>query len=257
VIAIIGILVALLLPAVQAAREAARRSTCQNNLKQIGLALLNYHDAHSIFPSGHHQINVHDHCWMTAILPFIEEQDLFDNYDYAQKWNSARNRPVAERDLSTQLCPSSEHTNVGQGDYGGINGPANYSGEANIPNGWETGHGYEVGLFPATGDVAIVRGNRPISLRQVIDGTRHTFFVGEDAGRTDSARFWANGHQTFAQHGPINVSRSNEFFSDHPSGVHALMVDGHVFFLGENTPKIIVDYMGTRAHEEIVNYSEL
>ena len=77
------------------------------------------------------------------------------------------------------------------------------------------------------------------------------------SARTHSARFWANGHQTFAQHGPINVSRSNEFFSDHPSGVHALMVDGHVFFLGENTPKIIVDYMGTRAHEEIVNYAEL
>jgi prepilin-type N-terminal cleavage/methylation domain-containing protein/prepilin-type processing-associated H-X9-DG protein len=257
VIAIIGILVALLLPAIQAAREAARRTTCQNNLKQIGLALLNYHNAHGEFPSGHHQINVFDHCWMTAILPFVEQQILYDQYDYSQKWNSARNRSVAERDLSVQLCPSSEHKNIGQGDYGGINGPANYSGEANIPNGWENGHGYEVGMFPATGNAKIVSGNTPISIQQVIDGTSQTFIVGEDAGRTDTGRYWANGHQTFAQHGPINVNRSNEFFSDHPTGVHALMVDGHVIFLGENTPKIIIDYMSTRAHEEIVDYSEL
>ncbi|MBN1851457.1 MAG: DUF1559 domain-containing protein [Pirellulales bacterium] len=257
VIAIIGILIALLLPAVQAAREAARRNTCQNNLKQIGIALHNYHDAHQTFPSGHHQINIHDHCWMTAILPHIEEQVLFDGYDYSQKWNSAKNRLVAERDIAVQLCPSTEHQNVGQGDYGGINGCGSYSGEADIPDGWENGNGYEVGMFPATGDDPMVAGNHPIALKHVTDGTSHTLFVGEDAGRTDAARFWANGNQTFVQHGLINVSRSNELFSDHPSGVHVLMVDTRVFFMSESTPKLIIDYMSTRAHGELVDYAEL
>jgi prepilin-type N-terminal cleavage/methylation domain-containing protein/prepilin-type processing-associated H-X9-DG protein len=83
VIAIIGILVALLLPAVQAAREAARRSHCVNNLKQLGVAMQNYHDTYQQLPVGNYSC-----CWGTwqmAILPFIEEQQLADMY----LWNPA------------------------------------------------------------------------------------------------------------------------------------------------------------------------
>jgi len=85
VIAIIGILIALLLPAVQAAREAARRSQCSNNLKQIALALHNYHDSHKVFPpscikelpqdgSGSPQALL----WSGSILPFVEQKAIFD-----------------------------------------------------------------------------------------------------------------------------------------------------------------------------------
>ena len=83
VIAIIGILVALLLPAIQAAREAARRAQCVNNLKQIGIALQNYHDTHKELPAGNYSC-----CWGTwqmAILPFIEEQQLGDMYTWLPK----------------------------------------------------------------------------------------------------------------------------------------------------------------------------
>ena len=83
VIAIIGILVALLLPAIQAAREAARRSQCVNNLKQLGVAFQNYHDTYKQLPIGAYSC-----CWGTwqmAILPFLEEQELADLYQFLPK----------------------------------------------------------------------------------------------------------------------------------------------------------------------------
>jgi prepilin-type N-terminal cleavage/methylation domain-containing protein/prepilin-type processing-associated H-X9-DG protein len=88
VIAIIGILVALLLPAIQAAREAARRTACTNNLKQIALALLNYHDGHKQFPLGAYAAVQEDHPaeedglgWATQILPQLEEQAIYDQLE--------------------------------------------------------------------------------------------------------------------------------------------------------------------------------
>jgi prepilin-type N-terminal cleavage/methylation domain-containing protein/prepilin-type processing-associated H-X9-DG protein len=252
VIAIIGILVALLLPAVQTAREAARRAQCFNNLKQIGVALHLYHDRAKVFPAGHPDFNVYDHCWMTAILPHIEEQAAFDLYNYGQAWNSSVNRPAAERNLAMQHCPSTDHPVLGMGDYGGINGPANYTGPPALVNGWSKGQAYEVGIFPATGTNATVRNNSPIAIKDVTDGTTYTFMVGECSGRTDDAKYWANGNQTFAQHGLINVSRSNEFFSDHPTGVNVMYADGRVTFMPNETSKLVMDYMGTRAMQEMV-----
>src|SRR5687768_14877758 len=94
VIAIIGILIALLLPAVQAAREASRRSQCSNNLKQIGLGLHNFHDVRGYLPPGglngatvtpaHKQLNIPanlNHAWSVFILPYIEQDALWDQYD--------------------------------------------------------------------------------------------------------------------------------------------------------------------------------
>src|ERR687898_633618 len=87
VIAIIGILVALLLPAVQAAREAARRSQCVNNLKQIGIAIHNYHDAHKKLPPGSPLVGPNDDpqlpgmTWAGLILPYMEEGAIYDSFN--------------------------------------------------------------------------------------------------------------------------------------------------------------------------------
>ena len=109
VIAIIGILIGLLLPAVQQARSAARRLSCKNNLKQIGLALHNYLDAHSMFPisfgigpgdGGHWSIHA-------RILPFVEQANMFNLADLDTGYeDSAPNRLIASSRVSIYLCPS-------------------------------------------------------------------------------------------------------------------------------------------------------
>ena len=125
VIAIIGILVALLLPAVQAARESSRRIQCGNNLKQLGLALHNYHDSLGRFPLGASHPDAanwgsidpnHHGSLMVALLPFFEQQNVYDSCDF--KTNTAYNsvmlgsgKKVNEQWLSALICPSDEKKN--------------------------------------------------------------------------------------------------------------------------------------------------
>jgi len=113
VIAIIGVLVALLLPAVQAAREAARRSTCQNNLRQIGLALVNYHDVHGILPSGSPDCcSVPGSLWTTSTFPFIEQRAVYDQIDFTEPFNNLRaNGEAVQSVVPTFICPSGDRAN--------------------------------------------------------------------------------------------------------------------------------------------------
>lgn len=121
VIAIIGVLVALLLPAVQAAREAARRSQCSNNLKQIGLAVHNYHDIHKQFPPGGPGTGIHPNndgyrisAWV-RILPFLEQEPLYTQLNLTGGFRHVPNEllPDGERvrhkQISVMLCPSDDH----------------------------------------------------------------------------------------------------------------------------------------------------
>ncbi|MDO5554896.1 MAG: DUF1559 domain-containing protein [Planctomycetia bacterium] len=121
VIAIIGILIALLLPAVQAAREAARRMDCTNRIKQVALACHNYHDVHNAFPSSHHMDSLvlnsttdgfvmRSFSWMCGILPFMEQSSLFDNIDFTKKpsdyADGCKNAEVFGTGIATLICPS-------------------------------------------------------------------------------------------------------------------------------------------------------
>jgi prepilin-type N-terminal cleavage/methylation domain-containing protein len=166
VIAIIGILIALLLPAVQAAREAARRSHCLNNIKQIGLGLHNYHDTHQCFPpaaiymgTAYPASDFRDLNWMaswvTILTPFIEQQPLYDTYDFTlpadHPWNSDPAHPttggVVNREIVTLKCPSDlpKQPAVGPNDLLGVYAKGNiaincggrYANENGVNNGWD------------------------------------------------------------------------------------------------------------------------
>jgi prepilin-type processing-associated H-X9-DG protein len=110
VIAIIGVLMALLLPAVQAAREASRRSRCANNLKQIGLAFHNFADANGAFPPAR-STKTPKGGWVVSLLPYIESEPLRKSYHYDQDYNSAANRQAILTQLEFMQCPSSPERN--------------------------------------------------------------------------------------------------------------------------------------------------
>lgn len=106
VIAIIGILVALLLPAVQAAREAARRMQCSNNLKQISLALHNYESSMRELPFGSGYGFTHTGTWMAFILPQLEQQNLFNQFDFKKPMFDTVNKPAITTSIPSLICPS-------------------------------------------------------------------------------------------------------------------------------------------------------
>jgi prepilin-type N-terminal cleavage/methylation domain-containing protein len=173
VIAIIAILVAMLLPAIQSAREAARLTQCKNNLRQLGLALQSHDSAHGCFPSG--VVATDDnfqkgmHSGFVFVLPFLEENVLFESYDQSQPWTSESNLAVGATRLAVLACPSNS-SEVPQGgrisaaatDYAFSKGPLAYLC-------MESAGG---GMFDVNSRVRDVH---------IKDGTSKTFALGEAA----------------------------------------------------------------------------
>ncbi|WP_339745252.1 DUF1559 domain-containing protein [uncultured Rubinisphaera sp.] len=215
VIAIIAIMVALLLPAVQQAREAARRSSCKNNLKQIALGLHNYETTHSTLPPGYlwmdgtryttvanpgYPINynaIDNHMglsWGTMILPFMEQSALYDSFNFDLPCFDLANRVARETQVSVYLCasdPDSEgefverDVNFAASSYAGNWGPAN--GRANTPvdatddvnlDDTPAPNSQPSGAsFPACG--GILYRNSRTKFRDITDGLSNTLAVGE------------------------------------------------------------------------------
>jgi prepilin-type N-terminal cleavage/methylation domain-containing protein/prepilin-type processing-associated H-X9-DG protein len=187
VIAIIGVLVALLLPAVQAAREAARRMSCSNNLKQLGLAMHNYHDALGSFPFGFSDLEA---LWTAPILPYIEQQPLHSTLIFQESgvgnWNSGSANTVAcATPVGMFRCPSMPIpmfltnegiTNRVPVSYRGCAGSNVYSDDrSTLPTGIPAGARAleEINLN------GMFWGNSAIRLADVMDGTSNTIMIGE------------------------------------------------------------------------------
>lgn len=178
VIAIIAILVSLLLPAVQQAREAARRTQCKNNLKQLALAAHNYHDTHSSFPLNASE-SLYGYSAHAQLLPFHEQGNLHGLIDFdlpAQvglPWAPTMNpaiQPVASRALNVLLCPSES----GDPFYVDSNGDM-WAGGNYLLNG---GSGNGVNYCSRENDGLFWRGSRT-KFRDITDGTSNTVFMAE------------------------------------------------------------------------------
>lgn len=238
VVAIIGMLIALILPAVQAARESARRSACSNNLKQLGLAVLNYETAFQSLPPG--GITQGPCCntlsgtnWAISILPYMEQKPLYDQYHFNKFNEDPENEVVRETRLETHICPSEEDTeeldipesgpaaarglSYARGSYRCVSGRAD-SPTDGTPYWWDCNLNF-THQWPNTGVPRKQRG--PLhtvgtngltteQLKNVTDGTSMTVMLGEMATRTHARRrtFWAYTHASYSSSGMVPQARS-------------------------------------------------
>ncbi|MCA9036586.1 MAG: DUF1559 domain-containing protein [Planctomycetaceae bacterium] len=286
VIAIIAILIALLLPAVQQAREAARRTQCKNNMKQLGLALHNYHDVHLTFPPGWiavdpvtRQHSAHDGVngagWGTMILPYMEQSALYSQFNSNLAIHDTANSAFINNVLPAWQCPSDPKPDRWQIEEEGSPGTvlaelptANYIGAF----GTEELDGCE--NAPGTAPVSssgqcrgdgIFYHNSRVRMRDITDGTTNTFIVGER--RTDTQLGWystwpgmvAEGEEAFqrilgsADHVPNDPhSHFDDFSSFHTGGAQFVLGDGSVRFISENIDEGLYQSLATIRGGEVV-----
>jgi prepilin-type N-terminal cleavage/methylation domain-containing protein/prepilin-type processing-associated H-X9-DG protein len=257
VVAIIGVLAALLLPAIQAAREASRRAECQNNLRQIGMALHAYHASHGQFPVGcidkrvpKTNPNGKQLAWSATILTELDEPMLARQVDLNSAYDSAANSLAAATVVPTYLCPSTVRTAPGR--EGAIvvdpSGAASYHGAA-------TDYGGIYGaaqVSPSANGVFLY--DRTVKIPEITDGTSHTLALAEDTGRGWLADGeWINGENIYDVSNMINTQQHNEIWSDHPGGAMALWCDGSASLLEAAMKLQVLRSICTRAGNDSTN----
>lgn len=284
VIAVISLIMSMLLPAVQKAREAARRLQCSNNLKQLGLALHNYHDAFQKFPPGYLSNGVTEmqptdaetgtgFSWMTMLLPMVEQDTVYDDFDFSLAANDPANTDNQHHIIATLLCPSdnemekkfimmdgSNEIEVGATNYVGVYGYGNAR------------------MMPGMGTGLLFR-NSEVQFRDVKDGTSQTLAIGErtqelhrsiwsaampgytvNAGmemmpmHMEGSSSLVLGHVGMdamppmmmmpMHHTPNSTSHVVNFSSNHPGGTNFVAVDGSVHFLSDNVYYDVFRHLG-------------
>ena len=278
VIAIIAILISLLLPAVQQAREAARRTQCKNNLKQIGLALHNYHDVSRGFPPGA-LFGDDSYGWGTFILPYLDQVNVYSRIDFnifpddthfgtGVQITIPLQVGVTDRVLPVYICPSNgmalTHSPFRADGGGDPAQPINDIG-GHARNDYKgclgTGGGSVTGMFGKIKDTLM-----PTRIRDVLDGTTNTIAVGEGYtakmreidgpthGNVRDFSVWVgtnNQHQNVVAEtriaDVINSDQDDAFASQHTGGAQFLFGDGSVHFISENIDMVTFGNLGDKA----------
>ena len=287
VITIIGILIAILLPAVQIARESSRRMSCANHLKQIALGLGNYESSVRVLPLS---VNGDGYSIHAMILPYIDQRTLYDSMNFNHSADDARNTTSARIILNLFICPSDSRVNISSKNYYLGNRGVGYGNDEHNNNGY-----------------IVTPESRPITTSDCVDGTSVTAAFSESLPSVSPNEYnikrevyrveyplrrpeefdlftikciqskilaglpkgqeWIQGDFLFTNYNhdivPNQKSCTNGTLvqqgawsasSDHNSGVNCLFADGHVSFIKESIALKIWRSIGTRNGNEVIDY---
>lgn len=238
-----AVVTALVLPAVQQAREAARRTQSKNNLKQLGLAMHNYHDVHKSFPTGtlpNEKLKPDERLsFMVELLPFLEQAPLYKKIDKEGGWEDKEHRAVMETRVPVLLNPSIPMMST-DNKYA----PTHYVGLAGL--------GKDAALLPITSKRAGVFGyNRKTRFRDITDGTSNTIMISEAS--KDFGAWGAGGSATIRSltkkryiNGPDGIG------SPFAGGCNMLLGDGSVRFISQNINANTLEALVTIRGGEVV-----
>jgi prepilin-type N-terminal cleavage/methylation domain-containing protein len=275
VMGIIAVLISLLLPAVQSAREAARRAYCENNLRQLGIALANYMSTHTVFPPGvvndkgpiSNLPQGYDHGWIVQILPFIGENNLYRHVDFVESVYAPENETVREVKITTLLCPSNS-----------FRAGTNYAG---------CHHDVEAPI--AADNHGVLYLNSRVKPDDVLDGLATTILLGETLQDAPTLGWPSGGRATLrntgqginepdllypavrrlrsapttegdfssvialVQDGSLPIDYVGGFASRHLNGANFLFCNGSVRFLRKTIDMRVYQLLGNRADGELIS----
>jgi prepilin-type N-terminal cleavage/methylation domain-containing protein/prepilin-type processing-associated H-X9-DG protein len=286
VVAIIAVLIGLLLPAVQKIREAANRISCANNLKQVGLAALNYESTNGGLPPRC-IVQVPYRGWGPCILPFLEQGNLANLYHFDLNFYELANGSAISIPIKAFTCPSAPAGRIDQvvDVNGNPSGTLGAEGDYFAPNSVDA-FWWPAAQYAAAADELqspAMAHNVPRRLAEITDGTSTTLLISELAGRPD---YWIKGvkqatqgerfpawwgpwasyncaiYKTWSDDGltpggfcTVNCNNSWGIYSFHIGGANALFVDGSVQFLREGLTRDVFAAIVTRAGGEVIDSS--
>ncbi len=295
VIAVIGVLVALLMPAVQAAREAARRTQCRNNLKQIGIAIHGYHTSFGVLPKGGAGVASLTNptikarwqlSWGAAILPWIEQNNLYLTINQKEPYLHADNLPAGQTLLPVYLCPTASRQDLlkpngdtpnsttlyAKTDYGGNWGERALRcyPSTNCQNNYSS-----FGDKSGVGRGVMLIGSEPsLPMAKIRDGSSQTIMIGEAPDGLHS--IWIGHKNVFDQSAPINALASakpqwqscglfmkskqrghcdygQEFHSYHSGGAQFVFVDSSTRLLSDDIDVKVFAALLSRQGREVAS----
>ncbi len=285
VMAVIGVLVSILLPAVQAARERGRRTSCTNNLKNLGLAVQGFHELRNHIPPARVlgpfkalKINAKaEHSWAVFILPYLEQQTLHDKYFFDRDFRDPMNAEAIASSLDVFICPTTPRrfprldTFTSGGFVDWRTAPSDYVPLIRVDEGLALA-GF---IRPVADYSGAMQSNEITTFADIQDGLSNTLLFAEAAGRPMLYRAgvlepdirvrgsgWADSRNAFSVHGStedgtfspgkcaVNCTNDREIYSFHAEGANVVFADGSVRLLSEQLDIQEVCYLVTKNGRE-------